>query len=190
MEHLILFENYSLNENRINLNIGDVVSMTTSPKKFLVLSNYQLKLGNKFPLKFTAINLDDLAKLKKGDKKGRVIYTIQIKPENFKVIDKGDQKDVDLANDVHTEIHQSHAAAADKNYEKIAYDQTKRAFGVEMVDGNKAFMGDSVIVKFSNGNFKGMIKQIAGNQTGEVIIVFPGKTKGRGIKPINILKKA
>jgi len=190
MEHLALFENFNLNENRINLNIGDIVSMTTSPKKFLVLSTPQLKMGNKFPLKFTAINVEDLNKLKAGDKKGRVIYTIQIKPENFKVIGKGDKKDVDLANDLNTDIHLSHAKAASKNYEKIAYDRTKYQFGVEMMDGNKAFIGDSVMVKFSNGVFKGLIKQIAGNQTGEVIIVFPGKTKGRGIKPDNILRKA
>lgn len=189
MEHLTLFENFSLNEN-INLNKGDIVSLTTSPKKFLVLSEYRLKPGNRFPLKFEAINIEDLKKLKDGDKKGRVIYTIQIKPENFRVIGKGDSKDVDLANNVSMEIYQHNAKVADKNYEKIAYDHNKRQYGVEMMDGNKAFVGDSVMVKFANGTFKGLVKQVAGTKTGEVMIVFPGKTKGRGIKPNNILRKA
>ena len=188
MNHLQLFESF-LNES-VTFKIGDIVELTGSVKRFLVLTDPTIRMSNKFPIKFTAIHIADLDKLKKGDPKGRVITTIQIKEGGYKVIAKGDMKDVELANNVNTEINKSHAQRADKNYEKIAYDRTKYAFGVEMADGEKAFVGDTVYVKFSNGNFKGTIKQIAGNQTGEVMIVFPGKTKGRGIKPDNILRKA
>lgn len=74
-----------------------------------------------------------------------------------------------------------------KNSERITWNDQKHSYAVNLDNGKQANVGDTVLVRFSNGNFRGQIKMIGGRQDSEVTIVFPGRTKGRGIPPDRIL---
>ncbi len=54
-------------------------------------------------------------------------------------------------------------------------------------------VGDTVLVKFSNGNFRGKLKQVAGFGMHEdrpiVSVVFPGKSNGKKVLIDNIIDK-
>ena len=54
-------------------------------------------------------------------------------------------------------------------------------------------VGDTVLVKFSNGNFKGKVKQVAGfgwSETRDVIsVVFPGRANGKKVPIDSVLDK-
>jgi hypothetical protein len=50
-----------------------------------------------------------------------------------------------------------------------------------MVDGNKAFRGDKVKIRFTNGIFSGTISTIAGRGDAKVGILFPGRQKSRTV---------
>ena len=66
-------------------------------------------------------------------------------------------------------------------------------YKVKLPNGKIAGVGDQVLVKFSNGNFKGTIKQTAGfgsgTELGVVSVVFPNKTKGKKVSIDSILDK-
>lgn len=55
-------------------------------------------------------------------------------------------------------------------------------------------VGDTVIVRFSNGNFRGKVKQVAGFGMHEdravISIVFPGKSNGKKVLIDNVIDKA
>ena len=55
-------------------------------------------------------------------------------------------------------------------------------------------VGDRVVVKFSNGNFVGTVKQTAGfgmNETRPVIsVVFPGRSNGKKVHIDSVIDKA
>jgi len=54
-------------------------------------------------------------------------------------------------------------------------------------------VGDMVLVKFSNGNFRGVVKQTAGfgyrEDRAVIMIQFPGKTKGKKVHIDNVIDK-
>lgn len=172
---------------KIDFDKGDIVKVGGA--EALVLTHPQVKMSNKRPLSFEYILVSDLKRLKAGDKKARRIGRVQMSIVPTK-IRKGDLKDVDLANNVKSELIQNRADRATKNMEKIQYDSSRHAFYLETVEGDKAYANDEVIVKFSNGLFGGRLKgPVQYNKDGEVMIMFPGRTKARGIKPSMVIKK-
>ena len=54
-------------------------------------------------------------------------------------------------------------------------------------------VGDMVLVKFSNGDFRGVVKQTAGfgyrEDRAVIMIQFPGKAKGKKVHIDNVLDK-
>ena len=54
-------------------------------------------------------------------------------------------------------------------------------------------VGDTVLVRFSNGVFRGRVKQIAGfglhTELDIISVVFPGKTNGKKVKVDNVIDK-
>ena len=54
-------------------------------------------------------------------------------------------------------------------------------------------VGDMVLVKFSNGNFRGVVKQTAGfgykEDRAVIMIQFPGKAKGKKVHIDNVIDK-
>lgn len=54
-------------------------------------------------------------------------------------------------------------------------------------------VGDMVLVKFSNGNFRGVVKQTAGfgwkEDRAVIMIQFPGKSKGKKVHIDNVIDK-
>lgn len=54
-------------------------------------------------------------------------------------------------------------------------------------------VGDMVLVKFSNGNFRGVVKQTAGfgwkEDRAVIMIQFPGKTKGKKVHIDSVIDK-
>jgi len=55
-------------------------------------------------------------------------------------------------------------------------------------------VGDTVIVRFSNGNFRGKVKQVAGFGMHEdravISVVFPGRSNGKKVPIDNVIDKA
>ena len=66
-------------------------------------------------------------------------------------------------------------------------------YKVRLPNGKTAGVGDQVLIKFSNGNFKGTIKQTAGFGSGTgldiISVLFPNKTKGKKVNIDSILDK-
>lgn len=66
-------------------------------------------------------------------------------------------------------------------------------YKVKLPNGKIAGVGDQVLIEFSNGNFKGTIKQTAGfgsgTELGVISVVFPNKTKGKKVSIDSILDK-
>ena len=56
-------------------------------------------------------------------------------------------------------------------------------YKLKLLNGKVAGVGDQVLVKFSNGNFRGTLKQVAGFGIHEhrdvVSVLFPGRSKGK-----------
>ena len=67
------------------------------------------------------------------------------------------------------------------------------AYKVRLLNDKVVGVGDKVLVKFSNGNFIGTIKQTAGFgfnwNMEEISIVFPGRKNGKKVNINNILDK-
>lgn len=192
MRHIRSYDE-QLNESAVNertLKPGDIVT-TTGGEKVVILSSFTVKHANKFPYAAQIIKHSDYELLKKGDKKGRRIYNSQFKNFSGWTLDGMlSKKDLKMVLDVRTDMEKKHDDYRDKNYSKIEFDNDRRQYGATAQDGSKVFQGDTVLVKFNNGNFKGTITKVAGTATGEVMVQFPGKSKSRGVKPDNILKKA
>jgi hypothetical protein len=66
-------------------------------------------------------------------------------------------------------------------------------YKLKLLNDKVVGVGDSVLVKFSNGNFRGVVKQIAGfglNEDRPVIsILFPGRAKGKKVHIDSVLDK-
>jgi hypothetical protein len=58
-------------------------------------------------------------------------------------------------------------------------------YKLRLTNGKVAGVGDKVLVRFSNGDFTGTLKQTAGFGWKEnrpvVMVLFPGKTKGKKV---------
>lgn len=192
MKRIKLFEAWNFGGlpkmlGEVDFKVGDIVKVGGS--EALVLTQPVVKMSNKRPLSFEYILVSDLKRLKAGDQKARRIGRVQMSIMPTK-IRKGDMKDVDLANNVKSELIQKRSERTTKNLEKIQYDSARHAFYLETVEGDKAYANDEVIVKFSNGLFGGRLKgPVQYNKDGEVMIMFPGRSKARGIKPSMVIKK-
>jgi hypothetical protein len=192
MKHLKIYEAWEFGSlpkmlGKVDFTVGDIVNV--SGTESLVLSQPRIKMSNKRPLSFDYIRMSDLKRLKAGDEKSRRIGTVQMSIAPTK-IRKGSMADVELANNVKKELLLNRAKRATDNYDKIKYDSKKHVHYLEMVDGNSAYANDDVVVQFSNGKFVGKLKgPVQTNKDGEVMVMFPGRSKGRGIKPKMILSK-
>jgi hypothetical protein len=189
MKHIKpIFE--SLNEN---IKPRDIVQLNRSGKKYMAIEHDRVSYRSRLPITFMAISLEDLANLKRGDDKSRRIFTIKVRSDSYKIVGKGKEADVELARGVAQAIDNKNAEYKKKNYSKIEWSKNpltgRGEYMVTTADGHNAFVGDEVVVRFNNGHFFGKIKQIGGTKDGEVIIVFPRRTKGRGINPDRILRK-
>ena len=62
-----------------------------------------------------------------------------------------------------------------------------------LLNGKIVGVGDTVLVRFNNGNFKGTVKQTAGfgsNENRAVIsVIFSGKSNGKKVHIDNVLDK-
>lgn len=67
-------------------------------------------------------------------------------------------------------------------------------YKVRLMNDKVVGVGDQVIVRFSNGNFRGTVKQVTGfgmNEDRAVIsVVFPGKSNGKKVYIENVIDKA
>ena len=77
--------------------------------------------------------------------------------------------------------------------EKVFWERDSNEYKVRLSNNKIVGVGDTVIVKFSNGRFKGVVKQTAGfgiNEHREVIsVVFPGKSNGKKVHIDDIIDK-
>ena len=127
-----------------------------------------------------------------GDRK-KASATIKIKAVDvFKKIGKITPKELKIIlgqkDSVDTNIKQKQS----ENKDAIQYDYSVGKYGVKMLDDKIAYEGDMVLVNFSNGVFPMKVVRVAGNKTGEVMLIDPRKpagSKSRGISPSLILKK-
>jgi hypothetical protein len=66
-------------------------------------------------------------------------------------------------------------------------------YKLRLLNGKTAGVGDTVIVRFSNGNFRGRVKQVAGfgryEDRAVISILFPGKKNGIKVPIDNVLDK-
>ena len=66
-------------------------------------------------------------------------------------------------------------------------------YKVRLLNDKVVGVGDRVLVKFSNGNFSGIVKQTAGfgwkEDRAVIMIQFPGKSKGKKVHIDNLIDK-
>ncbi len=66
-------------------------------------------------------------------------------------------------------------------------------YKLKLLNDKMVGVGDTVLVKFSNGNFTGRVKQVAGfgwSETRDVIsVIFPGRAKGKKVHIDSVLDK-
>jgi len=200
MEHLILFEYYSLNESMVTrAKPGDIVQ-SSQRGKYLILS--EPRIGRAWN-EYDVMHISDIEKVLKDPKLASattwkirqgayldVVGTVP-KAKMLKLKEAYDKKYVEIS----THNAEFTANKYKKNSPAINWQSRSSRYGdgeyvVTMADGNIAKVGDTVAVKFSNGVFNGVIKTVAGKENAQVGIVFRGKTKARGIDPEKILRKA
>jgi len=73
------------------------------------------------------------------------------------------------------------------------WDYNDRCWKVKLLNEKIIQPGDRVLIKFSNGNFTGTVKQVAGFGSNEdravISVLFPGRSKGKKIHITNVLDK-
>lgn len=133
-----------------------------------------------------------------GSRYSERFYTVTIKDvstfEKLGTANAGDlSKMVDLMNGVVQKINEHVREKTNENMNLIKWSQPRYEWGVTCQNGEDAFAGDLVNVKFSNGVFKMRIKSIAGtNDTCQIMVVDPRKapgSRGRGMDAKTILSK-
>jgi hypothetical protein len=88
----------------------------------------------------------------------------------------------------------------DRNTDRIFWAQNPNSalyndgeYKLRLLNGKAVGIGDEVLVKFINGNFRGKIKQVAGFGLHEhrdvVSVLFPGKSKGKKVHIDSVLDK-
>lgn len=67
------------------------------------------------------------------------------------------------------------------------------SYKLRLLNGKIVGVGDQVLVKFNNGNFRGTVKQTAGFGIHEhravISVIFPGKKNGTKVAIENVLDK-
>ena len=168
---------------------GDIIKMNTLELIVLSQPGY---VGRNMDISFNCIESKNKAAVLGGDRK-KASATIKIKAVDvFKKIGKITPKELKIIlgqkDSVDTNIKQKQS----ENKDAIQYDYSVGKYGVKMLDDKIAYEGDMVLVNFSNGVFPMKVVRVAGNKTGEVMLIDPRKpagSKSRGISPSLILKK-
>jgi hypothetical protein len=66
-------------------------------------------------------------------------------------------------------------------------------YKLKLLNNKIVAVGDNVLVRFTNGTFKGKVKQIAGfgsiTELDIISVVFPGKSNGKKVKIDSVLDK-
>jgi hypothetical protein len=66
-------------------------------------------------------------------------------------------------------------------------------YKLKLLNDKVVAVGDNVLVRFTNGTFRGRVKQIAGfgmiSELDIISVVFPGKSNGKKVKIDNVLDK-
>ena len=66
-------------------------------------------------------------------------------------------------------------------------------YKLKLLNDKIVAVGDNVLVRFTNGTFKGRVKQIAGfgmiSELDIISVVFPGKSNGKKVKIDRVLDK-
>ena len=66
-------------------------------------------------------------------------------------------------------------------------------YKVRLLNDKVVGVGDRVLVKFSNGNFSGVVKQTAGfgwkEDRAVIMILFPGRSKGKKVHIDSLIDK-
>lgn len=66
-------------------------------------------------------------------------------------------------------------------------------YKLKLLNDKIVAVGDNVLVRFTNGTFKGRVKQIAGfgliSELDIISVVFPGKSNGKKVKIDSVLDK-
>lgn len=77
--------------------------------------------------------------------------------------------------------------------DRWVFDRNDYAWKVKLLNGKIVSVGDNVLVQFSNGTFRGRVKQVAGfgpNEDRAVIsVVFPGKSNGKKVHIDKVIDK-
>jgi hypothetical protein len=66
-------------------------------------------------------------------------------------------------------------------------------YKLKLLNDKVVAVGDNVLVRFTNGTFRGRVKQIAGfgliSELDIISVVFPGRSNGKKVKIDNVLDK-
>ena len=66
-------------------------------------------------------------------------------------------------------------------------------YKLKLLNNKIVAVGDNVLVRFTNGTFRGKVKQIAGfgsiTELDIISVVFPGKSNGKKVKIDSVLDK-
>ena len=66
-------------------------------------------------------------------------------------------------------------------------------YKLKLLNDKIVAVGDNVLVRFTNGTFRGKVKQIAGfgsiTELDIISVVFPGKSNGKKVKIDSVLDK-
>ena len=66
-------------------------------------------------------------------------------------------------------------------------------YKLKLLNDKIVAVGDNVLVRFTNGTFRGRVKQIAGfgmiSELDIISVVFPGKSNGKKVKIDSVLDK-
>lgn len=111
----------------------------------------------------------------------------KVKPIEF---EKLKNKFTKKKQDIQSHNNQVTQKKFEANSEKINWSSELHQWVVTALNGDTVKAGDRVVVRFSNGDFKGDVKAVAGRQDGAITVVFPGRTKGRAVSAKMIVSKA
>ena len=77
--------------------------------------------------------------------------------------------------------------------DRWVFDRNDYAWKVKLLNGKIVSVGDNVLVQFSNGTFRGRVKQVVGFGSNEdravISIVFPGKSNGKKVHIDKVIDK-
>lgn len=160
---------------------GDIISIPSH-------GNYAIVSINNYGRSIMKFNVVHTSQVDKVLDEGKGISILSTRPgSTYDVIGKLDAKKVKSLQDIVNGIYQKKAEKTTQNYSKIEFDPTRRGYYLNLANGEKAYVGDTVLVRFDNGNFKGIVKQTAGQKDGKITVIFPGRDKGRAVDPERII---